>query len=141
MNPTAARSVASIFWEGNWFAPYYADVGGGDSKLTWQAMAGVGYAYKWGDVVLAYRYLSYEQGGNKLLEDVNLGGFALGVNFRFQGGTVSAIVLALVVLACVLGAAALGFLLNAALPGHHLNTESKDSLKTALKCGNGVRNL
>lgn len=69
--------------EGNWFAPYYADVGGGDSKLTWQAMAGVGYTYKWGDVVLAYRYLSYEQSGNKLLEDVNLGGFALGLNFRF----------------------------------------------------------
>ena len=69
--------------EGNWFAPYYFDVGGGDSKLTWQAIAGVGYSYHWGDVVLAYRYLSYEQGGNKLIEDFNVGGFALGVNFRF----------------------------------------------------------
>ena len=69
--------------EGNWFAPYYLDVGGGDSRLTWQAMAGVGYSYHWGDVVLAYRYLSYEQGGNKLIEDFRLGGFALGVNFRF----------------------------------------------------------
>ena len=69
--------------EGNWFAPYYLDVGGGDSKLTWQAIAGVGYSYHWGDIVLAYRYLSYEQGGNKLLEDFNVGGFALGVNFRF----------------------------------------------------------
>ena len=69
--------------EGNWFAPYHLDVGGGDSRLTWQAMAGVGYAYHWGDVVLAYRYLSYEQGGNKLIEDFRLGGLALGVNFRF----------------------------------------------------------
>ena len=46
-------------------------------------MAGVGYAYKWGDVVLAYRCLAYEQSGNKLLADVNLCGFALGLNFRF----------------------------------------------------------
>jgi hypothetical protein len=69
--------------EGKWFAPYYLDVGGGDSKPTWQAMAGVGYSYKWGEVVSAYRYLSYEQSDNKLIEDLKLGGFALGVNFRF----------------------------------------------------------
>jgi len=69
--------------EGNWFVPYYADVGGGDSKRTWQAIAGVGYAYHWGDVVLAYRYLAYEQGGDKLIEDFRLGGFAFGLHFRF----------------------------------------------------------
>jgi len=69
--------------EGNWFAPYYLDVGGGDSKLTWQAMTGVGYSYKWGDFVLAYRYLAYEQSDNKLIEHLKLGGIALGVNVRF----------------------------------------------------------
>jgi hypothetical protein len=44
----------------------------------------------------------------------------------------SSIVISLVVLGCVLGASALGFFLNAALPGHHLNTESRDSLKVVI---------
>jgi hypothetical protein len=69
--------------EGNWFMPYYLDAGAGDSTLTWQSVLGVGHAFKWGEVIFAYRYLSYEQGGNKLIEDLSFGGFGLGVNFRF----------------------------------------------------------
>jgi len=69
--------------DGNWFMPYYLDAGAGDSTLTWQGVLGVGHAFKWGEVLLAYRYLSYEQGGNKLIEDLSFGGFGLGVNFRF----------------------------------------------------------
>jgi hypothetical protein len=69
--------------QGNWFMPYYLDAGTGDSKLTWQSVLGVGHAFKWGEVIFAYRYLSYEQGGNKLIEDLSFGGFGLGVNFRF----------------------------------------------------------
>ena len=41
--------------DGNWFVPYHFDVGGGDSKLTWQGVAGIAYSYKWGDVGLVYR--------------------------------------------------------------------------------------
>ena len=69
--------------EGNWFVPYHLDVGAGDSKLTWQGVVGVGYSYKWGDIGLTYRYLSYEVGGNKLIEDMVLKGPALGALFRF----------------------------------------------------------
>jgi hypothetical protein len=69
--------------QGNWFMPYYLDAGAGDSTLTWQSVLGVGHAFKWGEVIFAYRYLSYEQGGNKLIEDLSFGGFGLGVNFRF----------------------------------------------------------
>jgi hypothetical protein len=69
--------------QGNWFMPYYLDAGAGDSTLTWQGMLGVGHAFKWGEVLLAYRYLSYEQSGDKLIEDLSFGGFGLGVNFRF----------------------------------------------------------
>jgi len=69
--------------QGNWFMPYYFDAGAGDSTLTWQSVLGVGHAYKWGEVVFAYRYLSYEQSGNKLIEDLSFAGFGLGVNFRF----------------------------------------------------------
>lgn len=69
--------------EGNWFMNYYADVGGGGSIFTWQGMAGVGYAFKWGDVVLDYRYLYFSQDGQRLIDNVSFGGFALGANFRF----------------------------------------------------------
>lgn len=65
-----------------WFFPYYADVGAGDSDLTWQGSVGVGYRWGWGDVRLDYRYLSYEQ-DDALIEDLTLGGPALGATFRF----------------------------------------------------------
>jgi hypothetical protein len=68
---------------GGWFIPYHLDVGGGDSKLTWQAAGGVGYTYKWGDVRLVYRHLSYEQSGNKLVQDLSFSGPALGARFQF----------------------------------------------------------
>jgi len=68
----------------DWFVNYYADVGGWSNLLTWQGVLGVGYAYKWGDVILDYRYLYYNQSGqDKLVDWVSFGGFALGVNFRF----------------------------------------------------------
>jgi hypothetical protein len=42
---------------------------------------------------------------------------------------VSEIAIALVVLACVIGAGVLGFRFNASLPKHHLSAESRDSVK------------
>lgn len=69
--------------DGNWFLPYYADVGAGSSQITWQAAAGVGYAFRWGDVMLLYRHLQYDQDDDKLLQNVSFGGGMLGVNFRF----------------------------------------------------------
>lgn len=69
--------------ESNWFVPFYADVGGGNSVTTWQAAAGIGYAYPWGDVRLDYRYMSFDQNGDKLIKELNMGGVALGVNFVF----------------------------------------------------------
>ena len=66
-----------------WFSPYYADIGTGDSDLTWQAMVGIGYTYSWGDILLAYRHLSYDQGDGGLVQDLELSGPAIAVNFRF----------------------------------------------------------
>lgn len=68
---------------GNWFAPFHFDVGAGDSDLTWQLLVGVGYAFSWGDLLLAYRHLEYDQGHGDLLEGVRLSGPAVGVSFRF----------------------------------------------------------
>ncbi len=69
--------------EGRWFAPYYLDAGTGSSDLTWQALAGVGYAFDWGDLLLAYRHLSYQQGDDKLIQDLSFGGPGLGATFHF----------------------------------------------------------
>jgi len=66
-----------------WFTPYYMDVGTGDSDLTWQAMAGVGRSFHWGDVILAWRYLDYDlQSGNDI-QSVNFNGPAIAAAFRW----------------------------------------------------------
>ena len=69
--------------EGAWFVPYYLDAGTGSSALTAQALAGVGYAFKWGERVATYRYVLYDMGGDKLLQDIRFAGPAVGATFRF----------------------------------------------------------
>ncbi len=66
-----------------WFVPYYADLGSGNSKLTWQAILGLGYAFSWGDVGVAWRYLDYEFKSGEPLQSVTFNGVAAGVSFRF----------------------------------------------------------
>ena len=66
-----------------WGIPYYLDVGTGSSALTWQGVAGIEYRYDWGDLQLMYRYTYYDMKEDKLLQNVSLGGPAIGVNFRF----------------------------------------------------------
>ena len=63
-----------------WFVAYYADVGTGDSQLTYQWIAGLGYSFSWGDVIGAWRYLDYRfSGGNRYA----LSGPAIGVAFHW----------------------------------------------------------
>jgi hypothetical protein len=66
-----------------WFVPYYVDVGTGDSNLTWQGIAGIGYAFKWGEVVAAYRYLDYDLKSGQKIESLNFSGPVIGVAFRW----------------------------------------------------------
>ncbi len=69
---------------GDWFLPYYLDIGAGNhSNWTWQGSAGIGYRFDWGDVVLAYRNLSYSTDGDEVVEDLRLAGPALGATFRW----------------------------------------------------------
>jgi hypothetical protein len=68
---------------GNWFFPYYADVGAGSSDLTLQAIAGVGYRFGGWDIRGVYRHLRYEQGDDKLINDLTFSGPAIGATFRF----------------------------------------------------------
>jgi hypothetical protein len=62
-----------------WFVPYYLDVGTGDSDITWQAAAGVGYGAEWGDAFLTWRHLEYEFPTDRLVESLEFDGPTLGI--------------------------------------------------------------
>lgn len=68
---------------GQWFVPYYLDAGTGTSRFTWQGMAGIGYSFKWGDLLLVYRYLSFEQGADQTIQRLSFSGPALGATWHF----------------------------------------------------------
>ena len=68
---------------GNWDLRYYADVGAGSSRLTWQAVAGVAYRFGWGDVLLGYRHLSYEMHNDRPVADMTFSGPQLTVAFSY----------------------------------------------------------
>jgi hypothetical protein len=66
-----------------WYVPLYADVGAGDSHLTWQAAAGLGYAFGWGDVVGLWRYLRYDFKSDQAIQNLAFSGPMIGVTFRW----------------------------------------------------------
>jgi hypothetical protein len=66
-----------------WFAPYYVDVGTGDSDLTWQVMAGLGYAFKWGDLISGWRYVDYKFKSDSPNESESFNGPFLGAAFHW----------------------------------------------------------
>jgi hypothetical protein len=68
---------------GKWFVPLHADVGAGDSSVTWQLSAGVGYSFSWGDLLLVYRHLELEHDPVEVVERMGLSGPAIGASFRF----------------------------------------------------------
>lgn len=65
------------------FVPYYFDIGGGGSKLTWQIASGLGYQTGWAGVSLLYRYLSFEQGSSFVVRHLDMGGPMIMLNFTF----------------------------------------------------------
>jgi len=77
------KGRASFGAEGNWYVPYYLDVGTGDSDLTWQGMLGLGYSFDSIDVVGVWRYLDYDLGDDSSVTSIDFNGPALGVTFRF----------------------------------------------------------
>jgi len=77
------KGRASFGAEGNWYVPYYLDVGTGDSDLTWQGLVGLGYSFDSIDVVGVWRYLDYDIGDDTPITSIDFNGPALGVTFRF----------------------------------------------------------
>jgi hypothetical protein len=66
-----------------WHLFGYLDIGTGESDLTWQAMAGIGYKFKWFHVNAAYRYLKWDFDKNAALDDLDISGPAVGIRFVF----------------------------------------------------------
>ena len=66
-----------------WYLFGYVDIGTGESKLTWQGFGGVGYRFKWFDLVAAYRYLRWDFDDNEALDNLFLHGPAAGIRFLF----------------------------------------------------------
>lgn len=69
------------------FMPFYVDVGAGDSDVTWQAFAGVGYKYESFDLVAGYRYLDWDFEDSDpaagVLTDQTMSGPMIGAMFYF----------------------------------------------------------
>ena len=54
-----------------------------ESAYTRQAMLGLSYALNWGELLLMYRHLEYDQDSDGLLRNFSFSGLALGVKFNF----------------------------------------------------------
>lgn len=67
-----------------WYIPMYVDVGTGDSKSTWQGMAGIGYRWNKLDIMLTYRYLNYKfKDDSPALGSLTMNGPLLGFTYKF----------------------------------------------------------
>lgn len=72
------------FGTGNeWSVPFYADVGTGESDLTWQAAIGIGYSFKSVDLLAMWRYIDYKFDSGGPIDDMSFNGPMLGVRFHW----------------------------------------------------------
>jgi hypothetical protein len=83
LDAIVGANVRFALGNGKWFMPLHADIGAGDSSLTWQLAAGVGYSFRWGDLLLVYRHLELEHDPVDVVERMALSGPAIGAAFRF----------------------------------------------------------
>ncbi len=66
-----------------WYAPFYLDVGTGQSQMTWQIAGGIGHSHNWGSVFAMWRCLDYNFQSGKRLDNINMNGPMVGVAFRW----------------------------------------------------------
>jgi hypothetical protein len=67
-----------------WYLTYFADIGTGQSKLTWQALAAISYRFRKLDAVVGYRYLDWNfDNDSGAFNDLNFHGPFAGVKVRF----------------------------------------------------------
>lgn len=97
IDPSGKKDVSDAYWdaivglkgrallgaERKWFVPYYVDVGTGQSQLTWQVNAGLGYQFDWGSVLATWRYMDYDFKSNSRVQSLSFNGPTIGVAFKF----------------------------------------------------------
>ncbi len=66
-----------------WAAPFYLDIGTGESASTLQAVAGVSYAFEWGEFNTLWRYLKYNAKSGQAVTSVSFSGPQIGAVFRW----------------------------------------------------------
>ncbi|MDN3922900.1 hypothetical protein [Roseateles violae] len=70
--------------DSRWSVPLYADVGAGQSKLTYQLAGGLAYHFSWGEASLLWRYLKYEmKAGDGVFKDLEFNGPMMGATWRW----------------------------------------------------------
>ena len=69
--------------ESDFYVPFHFDIGSGGAVWTWQAFLGLGYQTPWADFSAGYRYLSFQQHGNAIVEKMSMGGPIITATFRF----------------------------------------------------------
>lgn len=73
-----------MFGEGRrWFVNYVADIGTGQSDLTYQGVLGIGYDFGWGSALAAWRYMGYEFDSSSHVQNLSFNGPLIGLAFRF----------------------------------------------------------
>lgn len=78
-----AKGRVNLSDDGRWYVPLEADVGGGKSNWTWNAIAGIGYRFDWGDLLAAYRNLEFNPTGDQPIEKLRMTGPLVGVTFHW----------------------------------------------------------
>ena len=66
-----------------WSVPFYLDIGTGESKFSWQAAAGIRYAYSWGEVNALWRVLDYDMKSGEPVEKLRFNGPMVGATWRW----------------------------------------------------------
>jgi hypothetical protein len=66
-----------------WFLPFMIEAGAGDSDSVFAAYGGVGYRYKYADVLFVFKYLSYDFSDSAPVQDEEIFGPKLSVRFTF----------------------------------------------------------
>lgn len=71
------------FGQSSWSAPYYLDVGTGDSEYSVQSAVGINYAFESFDLGLSYRYLEWDLDSSAALDSLSFSGMQFGVGYRW----------------------------------------------------------
>lgn len=69
--------------ESDFYVPFQFDIGSGAAVWSWQAQVGIGYRTRWADLSAGYRYLSFQDSRNAVLQTLSMGGPFLAATFGF----------------------------------------------------------